>query len=361
MLKRLIRSLYWRIFDDDEFIESAYRLLFGREADGPGAKHFKETLLNGDLTRKNVIEEFVKSEEFKNYRPELKFKHDRLLTDYVTLFNSSPFLPFVKKTGNDLPPLCELANPRKWRDQEWLDLHNCLKITHTDPDKMHRKAYEWTQAIYGLSKLVQLEEARCLGVGAGHEPIIYWLANHTKEVVATDMYDDASNWSTDHAREGDASMLINPAQFAPFPYREERLTVKKMDGRNLEFSDASFDLVFSLSSIEHFGGNKEAAKAMSEIGRTLRPGGVAAVATELILNDGSHPEFFSVDELLEFVVAPSGLLLVQLPLFEAPRVALDDPVEMPDERYCFPHIILREKGVIFTSVILFLVKPDQTI
>ena len=63
---------------------------------------------------------------------------------------------------------------------------------------------------------------------------------------------------------------------------------------------------------------------------------------------------------MQLIVVPSGLQLVQLPLFEAPRVALDDPVEMPDERYCFPHIILREKGVIFTSVILFLVKPDQT-
>ena len=49
-------------------------------------------------------------------------------------------------------------------------------------------------------------------------------------------------------------MLTDPASHAPFPYREDRLEVVYADARELPFPDESFDVVFSLSSIEHFGG-----------------------------------------------------------------------------------------------------------
>ena len=48
----------------------------------------------------------------------------------------------------------------------------------------------------------------------------------------------------------------------------------------LELADASFDVVFSLSSIEHFGSRRDVARAAAEIGRVLRPGGHAFVVTE---------------------------------------------------------------------------------
>jgi hypothetical protein len=31
------------------------------------------------------------------------------------------------------------------------------------------------------------EDAHVLSVGAGHEHVLYWLANHVQQVVATDM------------------------------------------------------------------------------------------------------------------------------------------------------------------------------
>ena len=49
-------------------------------------------------------------------------------------------------------------------------------------------------------------------------------------------------------------MLTDPGTFAPYPYERERLDVRWMDARDLRFPDGSFDAVFSLSSIEHFGG-----------------------------------------------------------------------------------------------------------
>ena len=46
-----------------------------------------------------------------------------------------------------------------------------------------------------------------------------------------------------------------------------------MNGRNLLFEDESFDVVFSISSIEHFGGHKEAARSVREMVRVFSPAG----------------------------------------------------------------------------------------
>jgi SAM-dependent methyltransferase len=48
------------------------------------------------------------------------------------------------------------------------------------------------------------------------------------------------------------------------------------DARHLPFPDASFDVVFSYSVLQHFG-KGDALRALSEIGRVLRPGGRALV------------------------------------------------------------------------------------
>ena len=62
-------------------------------------------------------------------------------------------------------------------------------------------------------------------------------------------------------------MLDDPTRFSPYPYREDRLEVRHMDARKLEYPDESFDVVFSLSSIEHFGRPGGVVEASREIGR----------------------------------------------------------------------------------------------
>ncbi len=194
-----------------------------------------------------------------------------------------------------------------------------------------------------------------LGVGAGHELLLYFLANQAGMVTATDLYE--GDWAKANVREGDPAVLADPGRYAPFPYREERLRFLRMDGRELAFPDRSFDVVYSLSSIEHFGGHAAAGRAMAEMQRVLRPGGVAAVATELVVNGRPHPEFFRPEELLEHVVRPAGMPLVQAPEFVVPAHALQDPIRLPAEREHKPHLVLDDGGVLYTSVMLFFRKP----
>ena len=82
-----------------------------------------------------------------------------------------------------------------------------------------------------------------LGVGAGAEATLFWLTNHVRRVVATDLYD--GEWGEQAPKE----MLSNPGRFASCPWNPARLVVEQMDALDLRFADSSFDGVFSSSSI----------------------------------------------------------------------------------------------------------------
>lgn len=60
-----------------------------------------------------------------------------------------------------------------------------------------------------------------------------------------------------------------------------------MNGTQLEFPSDSFDVVFSFSSIEHFAGENYSGplKSLKEMERVLKPGGIAVVTTEYIINN----------------------------------------------------------------------------
>ncbi|HEY5485427.1 MAG TPA: class I SAM-dependent methyltransferase [Candidatus Cryosericum sp.] len=266
------------------------------------------------------------------------------------------FAPWVQSPAFTGALLNGLVDPRKWLDPSWRDIARSLAVVRTDMRGMHRKAYEWTQAAYGLRCLGALRRgSRSLGVGAGHEALVYWLAANGSSVVATDLYE--GEWVKGGAHEGDAQVISHPYRYAPFALPPVALEFRRMDGRSLAFEGASFDVVFSLSSIEHFGTKSDASTAMSEIGRVLRPGGYAVIATECVLNGAPHPAYFSPEELAHYVVSPSGLELVQPVSLLAPRAFLDSPVRVPEDTLQTPHLSLTDGTSIWTSVLLFMVKP----
>jgi SAM-dependent methyltransferase len=260
-------------------------------------------------------------------------------------------LPVPEKA---VPPyrLNAVCHPDFWDDPEWL-----MVLRQLDLDQVHRKAWEWTQCIFGLERLGVLgPETRALGVGAGHEVVLFYLANRCARVVATDVYE--GDFSTSLAAEADASFLVDPERYAPFPYRRDHLEVMRADGTHLPFADGEFDVVYSLSSIEHFGGHEAATQAMREMSRVIRPGGTVCVATELLLQGAEHDEFFTRDELQRYVIEPSGLVPVeQLHESPIPQAMFEDPVWMDGDVTRVPHIVMALGDHRWTSVMLFLRKP----
>jgi SAM-dependent methyltransferase len=262
-------------------------------------------------------------------------------------------------------------------------------IPERDPRAhVERKAWEFAMLALFLREAGRLHDGtEALAVGAGDERIVFWLANRIGRVVATDIY-GAGGFAE---REAEASMLADPRAHAPFPYREDRLEVRRMDGRELAFPDASFDVVFSVSSIEHFGGPADIARAARELGRVLRPGGHAVIITECFVK--RHPlnaapvdfvlrlasvgrlrrtatprrragvDVLTARELDRWIVRPSGLALLQ-PLDSSISAASYENVARlraghdpePATGSFHPHVLLQFRGSLFTSVCLTLQK-----
>jgi SAM-dependent methyltransferase len=171
--------------------------------------------------------------------------------------------------------------------------------------------------------------------------------------VATDTYE--GRWQSAGAAEGDESVIEHPESYAPFPYRTDRLTFQRADGRALPFPDRAFDVVYSLSSIEHFGGFDGAARAIDEMARVLVPNGVLALATEYILSGPPYFEAFSPDDVHRLVTRP-GLELVE-PIDEHVYRRYDTrPVDLRRNLHQRPHMAVEVDGTTFTSVMVFLRK-----
>lgn len=283
--------------------------------------------------------------------------------------------------------LCEVED---FDDERLLETARSI-LPERDPGAhIERKVWEFCMLAMLLEDVGALHRGtRVLAVGAGNERILFWLANRVGRVVATDIY----GTGLFAGREAEGSMLEDPASHAPFPYDEDRLEVRWMDGRELTFEDGEFDVVFSLSSIEHFGGRREAARAAREIGRVLRPGGHAVIVTECLVRH--HPfdfavvdtvaravslgrrmkhaapwrrvrlsEVFTRRELARHVVEPSGLELLQ-PLDTSMSAATWENVTRqhrdgrlePRTGDFHPHVLVQLGHSVFTSVLLPLRKP----
>jgi SAM-dependent methyltransferase len=287
------------------------------------------------------------------------------------------------------PQLAKLCDVRDWDDADFLRVASEILPERDPAAHVERKVWEFAMLALFLEQTGRLrEETEALAVGAGDERIVFWLANRLGRVVATDIYGEG-----DFAgREARSSMLDDPAAHAPFPYREDRLDVLWMDARRLDFPDESFDVVFSLSSFEHFGGADDVAAAARELGRVLRPGGHAFVVTECFVR--RHPlnaapvdlavklatlgrkrkragprsravvvEVFTPGELERLIVRPSGLELIQpldlsLPASSRVNVTRTDENGLhPETGDYWPHVILKAGRSLFTSVSLPLFKP----
>lgn len=106
-----------RLGDHETFVKAAYAVLLGRTADPGGAGYYIDQL-EADHTRVSVLEALIRSAEFKER--------------YATICPQAGFVP------RDIQ-LCELANPAKWANPDWLALLKSLVVVPDDAQSMHRK------------------------------------------------------------------------------------------------------------------------------------------------------------------------------------------------------------------------------
>jgi SAM-dependent methyltransferase len=282
--------------------------------------------------------------------------------------------------------LCELPD---FHDQELVRWIADVLPAEPVADKPRRKAWEFGMVGSFLNDVGALDDSTTvLDVAAGTEPLLYWLTNRSGQVTAVDIY-GSGHFAEMEAQGG---MLDDPGRFAPYPYREDRLDVRYMDARKLDFPDESFDVVVTCSSIEHFGTMRQIAGAASEIGRVLKPGGHAFIITELFVKHSlidrapvhfaarlatlgkraptatpwrryALNEMFTRRELQRYVIDASGLRLMQpIDYSVSDDTWTNVTITHPGGRYTtttgaeFPHILLQGGRSVFTSVCLPLEK-----
>jgi SAM-dependent methyltransferase len=218
---------------------------------------------------------------------------------------------------------------------------------------IHRKSWEYAICVDGLSKLGAVRpRAKAIAVGAGYERPLFYFANHIEQMVATDLYDSP-------VHEGKPEMLTEPWRFAPFDYRRDHLKVYAMRGDALQFPDNSFDFLFCLSSIEHFGSRETIRHSFAEMLRVTRPRGKLCITTQIVLNDVPHDEYFSPREIEEiFLSRPNARLVGGDFDLRIQKSLVDYPVDLADGEHInrSPHIVLALGGVIFTSLSMFFEK-----
>jgi SAM-dependent methyltransferase len=76
-------------------------------------------------------------------------------------------------------------------------------------------------------------------------------------------------------------MVTDPGRHWPFLWNPRRLVVQHMDALDLRYEDETMDGLFSSSSIEHFGDLDRVRRAVSEMFRVLKPGGILTLSTEI--------------------------------------------------------------------------------
>jgi SAM-dependent methyltransferase len=229
----------------------------------------------------------------------------------------------------------------------------------------HRKGWEYAQLIGGLRQLQAINsDSMVLSVAAGHETPVFALTNEVRYVFATDIYGTGSF----AGRESTKSVLVDSDAFARVPYNRNRLVVAYMNALELHFEDGMFDVVFSLSSIEHFGGFEGCLRSLTEMHRVLKPGGIAMLTTECIVNgkaSRSTPgvELFSPADLHRLFTSVPGLVLVEPINFDISELTLagvrnwQKVLEDLEQNHAdYPHLVLDMDGWYFTSASVFLRK-----
>lgn len=168
-----------------------------------------------------------------------------------------------------------------WQNGDWLG-HGASRLWRQHADWVHTRLLKrWLggSAVSGAGRVLKTdlyEEA----VGAGQAG---WLARRFGEVHGMD---------------------ISPGVVAEAERKNPGLRGVVADARDLPFPDNSFDVVLSLSTLDHFPEAESITRSLKEIARVLAPGGMLI----LTLDNPANPIVWLRQSLPKRVVLGSGLV-----------------------------------------------------
>src|SRR5215216_811575 len=303
-----------------------------------------------DIIRAKSLDD-IRAKIIKLKEKQTKLQNEKEVSNFINNIKENTYFHIDSNYNPMLNRLCYIED---WDHNELKNIINGLQNPIFE-NYIHRKDWNWALGIIAMKRFNKLnDKCTAIGIGAGREEVLFYLANNLKHVYATDLY-DGKEW--DNFAPSD--FPDNPRKYAPFPYKEDALTVLRMDGTKLEFPSETFDIAFSFSSIEHFGGqNHEGAlKSLKEIERVLKKDGIAVIATEYIINGKDHLEFFNKKTIYSDLIDKLDSLKLVEPLdLRITTKTLDTVMDYPKSLYwdeadddefkkTHPHLLLKYQNI----------------
>ena len=150
-------------------------------------------------------------------------------------------------------------------------------------------------------------------------------------------------------------MLSDPEDYAPFPYRRDRLTFMRMDGRRLAFDDGYVRHRLFAVVDRALRRRRECRRDAARNGPRAPPGGILALATEYVLEGPPHEETFQPAEFMPLIDQPGLELVEPIDTGVYQRYAFK-PVDLYGDPFETPHMVVRFDDTVFTTVMVFLRK-----
>ena len=177
--------------------------------------------------------------------------------------------------------------------------HGSLTLTNLDPPV--DPAHEYSNTVYDMraweySRVFDIcgvrSGMRVLDCGGGSSPLDFYMAKIEADVSAVDLQADL----IENARQAASKMGW-------------RIDTRVMDLTALDYDDETFDVVISVSVLEHMNDELK-IKGIKEMGRVLKLGGIMGITFDFGMSVGpEHRPIRSLADIRRLFVEPSGLSL----------------------------------------------------
>jgi SAM-dependent methyltransferase len=244
---------------------------------------------------------------------------------------------------NRIPQLADWENVsfKRALDQLHLESYRSGIINRNDWQKAH--------CLLALEELGALRPgANGLVVAAGTDPLLFVLSNQVASVVAVDLYNG-------EFREGRPDFPANPSKYDQVGGNFARLTILRMDGRALGFRSEIFDFAVCIGpSLNWFGGSANALRAMREIERVVKRGGLLFLTFELAIRGPRTRRLFDLDQIEHEFLDHTGLESIEPIDDQLGDLASVRPITAifrhPDPAPGRPHLILKTRRYSFSAI-----------
>lgn len=241
--------------DPESAVDRAYRLILGRAADPAGAAGYVRALRSGELSLPDVCARLAGSEEFAGRLCQDGREADMPAEDAGEDPERVDVAELLASAG-----VTELAERAEWYFRAVDDPGTLLAKPLADMRETPDLLVTFGQVLRGLRPLPGM---RVLDFGAG----TCWTSRFLTQLGCRVTALDVSPTALDMGRRLFAELPVvgeRPApEFLPF------------DGHRFDLPDASVDRVLCFDALHHV---PNPAEVIGEMGRVLRPGGIAAFA-----------------------------------------------------------------------------------